>query len=320
MCFKAAPATVYRKCNHRSDGVEKNPPQECLTIRPSQGLVYALDEDVVLKVPFQYGVTEKAEVQHYLDLSLASFVAMEKELAVYNTLQSRPHINFLRRFATGMSDGLFLERLEPLQKAWPRASRGDRERWVLEFLEAKSWLEEIGFVHGDLAVRNLGVDRSNRLKLFDFGSAISRSHPDFPNDVMKDHFDLATCVYFLLSGVDPFANVRSRPEAGEIRTMLESRRWIIGEDAESLASIIQDGWTGKNASLTFHDVLKQAIDILGTPNGKSLPSPREHYGHLESRCQDWLRLARRHPSWKHVDEYVSACRIVGHEADLDVWR
>jgi serine/threonine protein kinase len=302
----------------------KDLPRECLSIGPSQGLVYALDEDLVLKVPFQYRVTEKLELHHCLDLSLASFVALERERVVYNMLDTHPHVNFPRRFAADLSDGLVLERLEPMQKAWPSASRADRERWTLELLDAVSWLDEMGFVHGDLAVRNLGVDRQNRLKLFDFGSAISRSHLDFIHDVIRDHFNLATCLHFLLSGVDPFANVRSRQEADKIRTMMESGRWTIGEGAQSLADIIQDGWMGKTSHGTFHDVLQQATRNLGVPDGTSTgtfpPSPEEHYRRLESCCQDWFRLALRHPSWKPVDEYVAACRSVGHEGDLDVWR
>jgi serine/threonine-protein kinase RIO1 len=207
-----------------------------------------------------------------------------------------------------------------LQDARLLASRADRERWALELLGAVSWLEEMGVVHGDLAVRNLGVDRQNRLKLFDFRSAISRSHPDFRNDVIRDHFDLSTCLHFLLSGVDPFANVRSRQEADKVRGMMESGRWTIGEGAKSLADIIQDGWAGRTSHRTFHDVLQQAVRILGAPIRTPPPSPEEHYGRLESRCQDWFCLAQRHPSWKPVHEYVAACRMAGHEGDLDVWR
>lgn len=105
--------------------------------------------------------------------------------------------------------------------------------------------------------------------------------------------------------------------------MLESGRWTIGEGATSLTSLIQDGWTGKNEALAFSDVLKQVKDIFGPRHPSSQPRrpvPGEYYETLESRCQDWLRRARRHPGWKHVDEYVSACTAVGREADLDIWR
>lgn len=299
----------------------QTPPKECLSIGPSQGLAYALDKDIVLKLPFQYEVTRDIELAHRWDLSIGSFVAMEKELAVYEVLQARPHPNITRRLVTNRSDYLFLERLEPLQRVWPDAKRGDRHRWVLELLDAVSWLEKLGVVNGDLAVRNLGVDRANSLKLFDFGSAISRSHPDFPNDVMRDHFNLATCLHFLLSGIDPFADVRSHAEAIKTRAMLEAGHWNIAQGAEVISNIIQDGWTGRTWSMTFNDLFDQVANILEAPSQCSAPTLTEsHYRYLQSRCQDWLLHAPRDPLWRDPDEYISACRDVGHEADLDIWR
>ncbi|KAJ4328911.1 hypothetical protein N0V84_000700 [Fusarium piperis] len=222
-----------------------NPPEECLSIGPSQGLAYALDQDIVLKLPFQYEVTMDTELSHCWDLSMGSFVAMEKEVAVYEALQAEPHPNFARMLATNKTDYLFLERLEPLQTKWKAASQETHHRWVLELLAAVSWLEKLGFVNGDLAVRNIGIDRANNLKIFDFGSAISRSHWDYANEIPRDRFNLSTCIHFLLSGVDPLADVQSRAEAVEIRGMLEAGRWKISEDACLLADIISDGWTGK---------------------------------------------------------------------------
>ncbi|RSL40375.1 hypothetical protein CEP54_016137 [Fusarium duplospermum] len=325
MCFKAAPATVYRKCGHKSEGVEKlyvyDPPEECLSIGPSQGLAYALDKDIVLKLPFQYEVTQDTELSHCWDLSMGSFVAMEKEVAVYEALQAEPHPNFARMLATNKTDYLFLERLEPLQTAWRRVSWKQRHIWVMELLAAVSWLEELGFVNGDLAVRNIGVDRANHLKLFDFGSAISRSHWDYANEIPRDRFNLSTCLHFLLSGVDPLADVQSRAEAVKIREMLKAGQWKSSEGASILLDMIQDGWTGKVRSITFSELSDEAVSILNVKcEGQAHNVAEGYYEELEGRCQEWLRSAKRDPLWKTSDEYVSSCREVGHEADLDNWR
>ncbi|KAK7398189.1 hypothetical protein QQX98_012437 [Neonectria punicea] len=239
----------------------ENTPEERLGIGPSQGVVYALDEDIVLKLPFQYEVTRDIKQAYCWDHSIRSLVAMEQEAAVYEALHNRPHPNFTRKLATNQSDYLFLERLEPLQEAWPNAKQRDRHRWVLELLAAVSYLEKIGFVHGDLAVRNLGVDRSNTLKLFDFGSAIPRSHPDFSHDIVRDHSNLATCLHFLLSGVDPFADAHSHARVTKIRDMLKDGRWRIAEGAEVIADIIRDGWAGRNGSMAFNDLFVQKAII-----------------------------------------------------------
>ncbi|KAM0427915.1 hypothetical protein ACHAPT_007375 [Fusarium lateritium] len=299
----------------------KYPPETCLSIGPSQGLAYAVDDDIIVKLPFQYEVTQNTELAHCWDLSMGSFVAMEKEVAVYEALQAEPHPNITRMLATNKTDYLFLERLQPLQTVWKEASREQHHRWVLELLAAVSWLEKLGFVNGDLAVRNIGVDKANNLKLFDFGSAISRSHWDYENEIPRDRFNLSTCLHFLLSGVDPLANLHSRAEVTKIRGMLEAGQWSIPGDTCLLADMIQDGWTGKGRSTAFEELLDQAVKILGVPSERSTPGVAEgHYQELESRCQEWLRLAERDPLWKTSDEYISACREVGHEADLDNWR
>ncbi|PHH92907.1 hypothetical protein CDD83_3738 [Cordyceps sp. RAO-2017] len=299
----------------------QQPPKECLSIGPSQGLVYGLDRDIVLKLPFQYEVTSDLDMAHCWDLSLGCFVAMEKELAVYDALRGQPHANFARRLAPDQSEYLFLERLRPLRSVWPDAGHRDRRRWVLEFLAAIGWLEKLGFVNGDLAVRNLGVDQANRLKLFDFGSATPRSHPDYSNDVRRDHFHLATCLHFLLSGIDPFDNINSHPEVIRVRSLLESGQWNVAKDAGVLADIIQDGWTGRTGSLSFHELSERVIHILGSADPDCVPAPPDSfYELLESRCRDWLRNASRDPNWKGADEYVLACRSVGHDVDLDEWR
>ncbi|RSL89479.1 hypothetical protein CEP52_014886 [Fusarium oligoseptatum] len=298
-------------------------PKECLAAA-SQGMVYALDNDIILKVPFQYEVTEEdLEQAHCWDLSLRSLVAMENESAVYQALQESPHPNFVRRLIATRVDCLFLERLETLQNAWPKAKHTQRYRWALDLLAALSWLEKIGFVHGDLAVRNLGVDRfSNCLKLFDFGSSISRSHPDYSNDMMRDHFGLATCLHFILSGIDPFATVRSHSEAIEIRCKLESGQWQVAKEAEVVADTIQDGWAGRNGSMRFNQLFDRVANTFHRLSQYTTPTTlvEGHYQKLQSRCQDWLRYAQANPLWKDPDEYVAACQHVGHQAVLDDWR
>lgn len=291
---------------------------ECLSIGPSQGIVYAIDEEIVLKLPFQYQVSKDTAMSHCWDLSVRSFVAMEREMAIYNALQARSHPNFAQMLGPHSPDYLFLERLKPLNQVWSIAGREDHHRWVLELLAATSWLEKLGFVNGDFAVRNLGVDKANTLKVFDFGSS---SRSQFPSDVLKDHFDLATCLHFILSGVDPFSGVHSHAEAVRIRDTLEAGQWTIAEGAEALSDIIQDGWTGRSSSRSFSDLLDHVTAALSTssPPLDSKPAEKE-YHHLQLRCQDWLRHTPRNPLWKKPDEYIAACKDVGHELNLDDWR
>ncbi|KAH7215372.1 hypothetical protein DER44DRAFT_764192 [Fusarium oxysporum] len=293
----------------------QNVPEELLSTGPSQGMTYGIDKDIVVKVPFQYEVSPGIALSHCWDLSIKSFIAMEKEMAVYDALQVQPHRNFVKRLEPSSINYLFLERLNPLEKVWSVARPMDRNRWVLDLLDAVSWLENLGFINGDLAVRNLGVDKAGTLKVFDFGSS---SHSESENDVIADHFDLATCLHFILSGTDPFAGVKSHSDAIQTRDALKAGQWTIAEGAEVIGDIIQDGWTGRTGAKHFKDILNEVTRRLGTTklSPDSLSVSTDYYN-LQLRCQDWLRDNPRNPLWKKLDEYLVACKDAGHERDLD---
>ncbi|KAG5771366.1 hypothetical protein H9Q72_002055 [Fusarium xylarioides] len=293
----------------------QNVPEEVLSTGPSQGLTYGIDKDIVVKVPFQYEVSPDIDLSHCWDLSIKSFIAMEKEMAVYDALQVQPHRNFAKRLEPSSINYLFLERLIPLEKVWSVARPMDRNRWVLDLLDAVSWLKNLGFINGDLAIRNLGVDRAGTLKVFDFGSS---SFSESEIDVIADHFDLATCLHFILSGTDPFAGVQSHSDAIQTRVALKAGQWTIAEGAMVIGDIIQDGWTGRTRAKPFTDILSEVTKRLGaTKLSPDSSTESTDYYKLQLRCQDWLRDNPRNPLWKKLDEYLVACKDAGHERDLD---
>lgn len=76
------------------------PHNHCLSIgqAPSQGLVYAIDENIVVKVPFQSPITNRpdSEAELYRDDSLRSFELLRKEANIYQILARHPHPNIVR--------------------------------------------------------------------------------------------------------------------------------------------------------------------------------------------------------------------------------
>lgn len=296
-------------------------PGECLSLGPSQGIVFAIDPDIVIKMPFQYPIVSDIDVHHMLDLSVRSFVCLERELAVYDTLKARPHHNIAQRFETDNIDCLFLERLTPLDVAWPHSTETDRRRWALEFINAVSWLETCGWASGDLAVRNIGIDDTNRLKIFDFGSAINESHADYAYELARDHFDLATCLNFILSGLDPFATARSSNDIKRVRAELSLGLGKIGKGAEVLGGVIQRCWTGRDAAVSFGQIARQVFDAI-SPFASSIPPEYDQgrYKQLENRCRTWLANESRNTLWMDAEQYVLGCKSVGHDANLDAWR
>lgn len=75
---------------------------------PSQDLVYAVDTDIVIKLPFQYTIPDYLDDPiFYLNHGLRSFVAMERGLGVYDVVANRRHTNIARRLEVNSSSCCF---------------------------------------------------------------------------------------------------------------------------------------------------------------------------------------------------------------------
>lgn len=87
----------------------KLPSSKCLSLGPSQGIVYELNKRAVVKLPFQYpvgnGSTIDAKKDH-LYLSLRSFALLKRERQFYDLLAGNPHPNIAQRFPSDCVDGI----------------------------------------------------------------------------------------------------------------------------------------------------------------------------------------------------------------------
>lgn len=219
---------------------------------------------------------------------------------------------------------MFLERLYPLEEERVASDEVSRHNWVRDLLNALSHLEELGFTHGDVAIRNLGIDSSKHLKLFDFGSSISRDHYDYAAEVKRDHFGLATCLHYILTGNDLFADVKSGEEARQVECRLREGRGIIGVGAEVLRDVIQDGWTGNFESIKFsrgREIVEGGIGAVDSRNvSGGLTTSEEYYQQLESRSVEWLSGVELDERWMGPEDYCAACVAKAYDVDIDAWR
>ncbi|KAH6711560.1 hypothetical protein BKA61DRAFT_611192 [Leptodontidium sp. MPI-SDFR-AT-0119] len=190
----------------------KFPLSKCLSLGPSQGIDYELNKRAVVKLPFQYpagnGSTIDAKKDH-LYLSLRSFALLQRERQFYDLLADNPHPNIAQRFPSECVDGIFLEHLNPIEEFWTSSTKDTRMMWTQQLLSALAWIEKLGYTHGDISIRNIGVDHNYQLKLFDFGFITHRNDEDFDEQVLDDHFNLASCIHFLASGINPLAQAES---------------------------------------------------------------------------------------------------------------
>lgn len=235
---------------------------ECLS---SQGTVYELDGNSVIKVPFQFpvgdGCTDDEKTGHLM-LSLKAFNYFKQESRIYDLLTKHPHPNVVASFQCSKPDCLILERVKPLEDAWNDSTEHLRGMWILELLDVVSFLEDLDYLHGDITIFNMGIDHENRLKIFDFGSAVHVKDQDFGHQILEDQFDLATCIFFLASGIDPFAEAQSFADLNRTRQDLQQCRFPFPAAAKKYQAVIEACWSQKQPK-SFKQLRQAVADISG---------------------------------------------------------
>ncbi len=301
------------------------PNDHCLSIgqAPSQGLVYAIDGNIVVKVPFQYPITSQpdSDIESRRDDSLRSFELLRKEANIYELLAHHPHRNIVRCIYARPASCLFLERaLNPLHSAQAQANKQLRFRWIRQLLSAVTHLEELGYTHGDLAVQNIGIDDNDCLKMFDFGSATHKEDDTFNYTSEKDHTGLSTCLYFLLSGVDPLANAKNWDEVRCIQRELSEGRYNTVPEAGILREVIVDGWTEGATRRTFGETRKVVEGIIGGGDDATLhPHPLKDYRTMEAVCETWLDTVSVEPHWLTEQQYHAKLKSLGYDVEEGLW-
>jgi serine/threonine protein kinase len=296
----------------------KLPLSKCLSLSPSQGIVYELNKRVVVKLPFQYpvgnGSTIDAKKDH-LYLSLRSFALLKRERQFYDLLTRKPHPNIAQKFPSDYVYGIFLEHLNPIEEVWASSTKDMRMRWTQQLLSALAWIEKLGYTHGDIAIRNLGVDRNGQLKLFDFGSITHKNDEDFDEQVLDDHFSLASCIHFLASGIDPLAKAESAADFQRIRSDLERGTAFVEEAARDLQQVIQAGWMRiPRSSSSFSRLQETVADIIGASVVNGSSPPYSDPSDFELSCPDLLLTqAERDLRWMDQEDYRTAWKEKGYD-------
>jgi serine/threonine protein kinase len=286
----------------------------CLSIGPSQGIVYAIPNGAVVKLPFQYPVSRLPPTDdtiEQMEMSLRSLALFKKESTFYDVLAKNQHPNLAQRLQTVLPIGIVLPRYESMGKAWSSHTRAIRLTWIGQLVSAVARLEDLGYAHGDLKVLNMGIDGNNQLQLFDFGSVIHCADEGFAEQVVEDGFALATCIHFLASGVDLLAKANSRSEIEEMLQKLKSGQGIVDEAAKDFEQVIQAGWTG---SLSTFSSLRKSMTEYGNnaavqQNG-FLPAvqPNIDFSAIEQDNR-----------WMDEDVYRAAWTANGYETPGHIW-
>jgi len=295
------------------------PAHKCLSLGPSQGIVYQLSDKTVIKVPFQYPINEKIpqdEAEEKIYMSLRSFAIFKRENSFYDLIAERPHPNIAQRLHN-KQPGIILQQFTPLGIAWGHQPKETRSVWIQHLLSALEWLECQGYTHGDLKIQNMGIDDNNRLRLFDFGSIRQHDEEGFDEQVLEDHFWLATCIYFLASGVDPIAKANSSKEVQETLRRLKGGLGTVETTAKEFEEVIQAGWTGALLTTSFSAVRKAVAEIVQKTSSSSEDCRLEDLSTSYPLTYDDDVAIERDLRWMDEEGYRTSCQEMGFPTPAD---
>jgi serine/threonine protein kinase len=249
-------------------------------------------------------------------MSLRSFALFKKEYEFYHILDTNPHPNLAQRLQTKQLSGIAIPKFGPVEEVWARYTKEMHLSWIQQLLSALEWLEKLGYIHGDLKVQNLGIDENSRLRLFDFGSVRRHDQIGFNEQVLEDHFALATVIHFLASGIDK-AKAYSFAEVQQTRSILNNGQGVIDEAATAFEKVIMEGWmkVPRKAS-SFSHLCSVVTGIVGQVCLNEIDcSDRSR---LQTDCDDII--VETEASWMDEEDYRAAWEREGYTLPpRDLW-
>jgi serine/threonine protein kinase len=137
--------------------------------------VYGINAAVVLKVPICYNNPDMNDIADHA----AGIVSLEREKAIYEVLNEHEskHPNLVCCILS-IPEGIFLERLATTLEFRNRnrekepVDESTMMRWIKQLVSAEAYLEELGYVHGDLRPANILLTNQDHLKLCDFDATV----------------------------------------------------------------------------------------------------------------------------------------------------
>lgn len=139
----------------------------------------------------------------------------------------------------------------------------------------------------------------------------------------RAHQRLASCLHYILTGVDPDQQAQQMGDARysqtdriQWREKVRRGEYPIAPGAEPIANILQDAWTlrttASDEATSFSEVERKIRDALGPVdiegNGGLQPVNNADLELIEERCRAWLETQEREPKWMGSREYEEAVR------------
>ncbi|CCE33444.1 uncharacterized protein CPUR_07368 [Claviceps purpurea 20.1] len=236
------------------------------------------------------------------------------EKSMHELLMKQPHPNIVRCILC-VPEGFFMERMEAdLQTRIDQYSTGHvpsnrtKARWITQIASALSWIEGLGFVHGDLRPANILLTANENIRLADFDTSVkigeeleAATEPfvklgeDFETPLagpITEQFALGSCIYTIRFGHIPLDGLDPPDRVQELmRNELPST-----ENDVEFGDVTARCWQGQYASISAaYDGIKARCDGLGYDT-ESFSDVSEDLIHgmpsLVAECEDFLARER----------------------------
>ncbi|KAG5971006.1 hypothetical protein E4U56_007163 [Claviceps arundinis] len=245
--------------------------------RGAGGQIFVISKRVVFKCPTKFGNPAPSQEEEMEES--ATKIAHEKSM--HELLMKHPHPNIVRCILC-VPEGFFMERMEgTLRTRIEQYSAGHvpsnrtKARWITQIASALSWIEGLGFVHGDLRPANILLTANENIRLADFDTSVkigqeleAASEPFVKRNQgrkiplagsITEQFALGSCIYTIrfghipLDGLDP-------PD--RIQKLMNNELPSTENDVE-FGGVTESCWQGQYASVSAaYDDIKARCDGL----------------------------------------------------------
>ncbi|RSL47381.1 hypothetical protein CEP54_013414 [Fusarium duplospermum] len=269
----------------------------------SVGHVYGIGQHLVLKCPIvldnhhptQTEMMEESQTQ----------IACEK--AVYKILMENRHPNIVHAVLCA-PEGIFMHRQAMTlddRLGNPNLPQHLKNKWIRQLSSALSWLEHLGFAHGDLRPANIFLSQEEDIRLGDFDCTVRIGEKlkagggsfgklfenyEFPNaSPMTEQYSLGSCIYTLRFGHEPWHEI---DEPQKVLKLIRNEFPDASGD-EVFGEIIQKCWHGKYDSMRA--VEREILIQLGMKEGGNdyAGVDEELSSTLEAECEAFLERESR---------------------------
>ena len=252
-------------------------------------------------MPIRYNNPDATDIADYA----GGIESLDHEKAIYEVLNEREskHPNLLRCIMA-IPEGIFLERLlttlefrNRIRESQP-VSESTAIRWTAQLVSAEAYLEELGYIHGDLRPANILLTKEDHVKLCDFdatvrpGERLRTATPGFSQvsdlktfqpciaSCSSEQLAIGSCVFAIGTGTEPLQGAVDQVQRFFWNDFPSTHGVIFGE-------IIQNCWRKRYSSIVE---VEHAIIADLSADHKNVPVMDNHELELRIKeCQEFLQ-------------------------------